>query len=508
MQNHAIKGMYVAVLAALALVGCASGPGASHPASPDMPWLERLSFGVNSQVLTRYQKLGREGYLTEQLQPGDGRVPDSVAQEITDLKISKTDGGTLLMTVTAEQKRINALPEGPEKQAARQALNDQGNQIVYETRRRELLRAIYSPAQLKEQMMWFWLNHFSVFEQKANVRWLLGDYSERAIRPYALGKFRDLVMATLKHPAMLQYLDNAQNSAGHINENYARELMELHTLGVDAGYTQQDVQQLARVLTGVGVRGPDEPKLKPELQTFYKREGAFEFNPARHDFGSKRLLGHVLTKHGFPEVTEAVDLLVRQKACALFISRKLAIYFAGDDPPAPLVNRMAQTFQDSDGDIAAVLHTLFTSPELAAQAGRKFKDPMQYVVSAVRMAYDTRIVENMHPVANWLNALGEPTFGHQTPDGYSMEDPAWTSSGQMSRRFEIARTIGFGSAGLFDPENGGPATAVGFPMLTTPVYYTVLEPSLSAQTRNALQRARSQQEWNLYLLASPEFNSR
>jgi uncharacterized protein (DUF1800 family) len=492
MHNHGFTKVYMAALAAAALVGCASGPGtAAHAPSPDMPWLERMTFGVNSGVLAQYNKLGREGYLTQQLQPTDGRMPDVVAQEISQLRISQNDGAQLLVTVVAEQKRINALPDGPDKQAARQALNEQGNQVIYETRRRELLRAIYSPAQLKEQMMWFWLNHFSVFEQKSNVRWLVADYSERAIRPHALGHFRDLVMATLEHPAMLQYLDNAQNSSGHINENYARELMELHTLGVDGGYSQHDVQELARVLTGVGVA-----------------KGAFEFNPARHDFGPKQLLGHPLTKRGFAEVSEAVELLVHQKACARFVSRKLAIYFAGDDPPPALVARMAQTFQDSDGDIAAVLHTLFTAPELGTRSGRKFKDPMQYVVSAVRMAYDTRIVENMHPVTNWLNAMGEQTFGHQTPDGYSLEDTAWSSSGQMSRRFEIARTIGEGSAGLFDPEKGGAATVVGFPLLTTPVYYSVIEPSLSVQTRDALQRARSPQEWNLYLLASPEFNSR
>ena len=509
MHNPVFNQLFVAALAALAIGGCASAPNsAPHATSPDMPWLERMTFGVNSGVLAQYRRLGRQGYLEQQLRPADGRLPDAVAQEIAQLRISQTDGGQLLLKVMAEQKRINPLPDGPDKQAARQALNDQGNQLVYETRRRELLRAIYSPAQLKEQMMWFWLNHFSVFEQKANVRYLIADYSERAIRPHALGHFRDLVMATLQHPAMLQYLDNAQNAAGHLNENYARELMELHTLGVDAGYSQHDVQELARVLTGVGVAGTDPPRLRPELRGFYVREGAFEFNPARHDFGSKKLLGHDLKNRGFAEVSEAVALLVQQKACARFISRKLAIYFVGDDPPAALIERMAQTFQGSDGDIAAVLRTLFTAPELATQAGRKFKDPMQYVVSAVRMAYDMRIVENMHPVTNWLGALGEPTFGHQTPDGYSMEDTAWSSSGQMSRRFEIARTIGSGSAGLFDPENGGPATVVGFPLLTTPVYYSVVEPSLTAQTRAALQRARSQQEWNLYLLASPEFNSR
>ena len=509
MHNPASTGPLAAALAALALVGCASPPLPAQAArSADMPWLERLTFGVNSAVLAEYRKLGRDGFLEAQLHAADEHLPDPVSRDIAQLPSGGSDAAQLVVSIASEQKRLNALPDGPEKQAAWQKLNDQGNQAAYEARRRELLHAIYSPAQLKEQMVWFWLNHFSIFEQKANVRWLMGDYSERAIRPHALGHFRDLVMATLEHPAMLQYLDNAQNAAGHINENYARELMELHTLGVEAGYSQHDVQELARVLTGVGIAAAEPPRLKPELRPFYLREGAFEFNPARHDFGPKTLLGQPLTERGFAEVAEAVRRLVRQKACARFISRKLAVYFVGDDPPAPLVERMTQTFRNSDGDIAAVLRTLFTSRELAAQAGRKFKDPMQYVLSAVRLTYDNRQIQNMHPVTGWLAALGEPEFGHPTPDGYSLQDAAWSSSGQMSRRFEIARAIGSGSAGLFDPESGGPATVVGFPLLTTPVYYGVLEPSLSAQTHSALERARSQQEWNLYLLASPDFNFR
>jgi uncharacterized protein (DUF1800 family) len=510
MQTPTLRGFYVALITALGVAGCAAAPPVAPRAaySPDIPWLERLTFGVNSQVLAQYQKLGRGGFLEAQLQAADEHLPDPVAREIAQLPAARIDAEHLFVGIALEQKRINALPEGPEKQDARKKLNDQGNQAAYEARRRELLRALYSPAQLKEQMVWFWLNHFSVFEQKANVRWMLADYSERAIRPHALGHFRDLVMATLQHPAMLQYLDNAQNALGHINENYARELMELHTLGVDGGYTQHDVQELARVLTGVGVAGPEPPKVRAELRNLYQREGGFEFNPGRHDFGSKTLLGHTLSHAGMGEVSEAVTLLVHQPACARFVSRKLAIYFVGDDPPAALVERMAQTFQQTEGDIAAVLRTLFTSRELAAQAGRKFKDPMQYVVSALRMAYDTRLIQNTHPVTGWLGALGEAEFGHQTPDGYSLQDTAWSSSGQMSRRFEIARAIGSGSAGLFDPEDGGKAPVGGFPLLTTPVYYGIVEPTLSTRAHDALQSARSQQEWNLYLLASPDFNYR
>ena len=516
MHNSPLAALTVAALAVLALAGCVAAPhgppaaagAAAAVATPNLQWLERLTFGVNSGVLAQYRTLGRDGFLAAQLQPADGPLPQGVAAQIGQLSIEHRDAAQLIATVNAERRRINAMPDGAARQAARQALNAQGNQLVYEARRRELLRAIYSPAQVKEQMVWFWLNHFSVYAQKADVRWLLGDYSERAIRPHALGHFRDLVMATLEHPAMLQYLDNARNAAGHLNENYARELMELHTLGVAGGYSQHDVQELARVLTGVGIAGPQPPHLRPALRGYYERDGAFEFNPARHDFAPKTLLGHRLTRRGFAEVSEAVALLVRQPACAHFVSRQLATYFVGDDPPAALVERMARTFQDSDGDIAAVLRTLFTSRELTAPAGRKFKDPMQYVVSAVRLAYDTRVIQNMHPVTGWLNALGEPQFGHPTPDGYSLQGTAWSSSGQMSRRFEIARAIGYGSAGLFDPEDGGSATGVGFPLLTTPVYYRVLEPSLSTQTRSTLLRARSQQEWNLYLLASPDFNFR
>ncbi len=463
-------------------------------------------------MVEQYQKLGRSGYLEAQLRAADEHLPDAVAQQIVQLSMGQVDVVRLATSIAAEQKRINALPDGPEKQAARQKLNEQGGQAVYAARRRELLRAIYSPAQLKEQMVWFRLNHFSVYEQKDNVRWLLGDYSEQAIRPHALGRFRDLVMATLEHPASAavsgQCSENAQNAAGHINENYARELMELHILGVDGGYSQDDVQELARVLTGVGVATAQPPHLRPEVRSYYLREAGFEFNPARHDFGPKTLLGHRLTRRGFAEVSEAVDLLVHQSACARFVSRKLAVYFVGNDPPAALVERMARTFETFDGDIAAVLRTLFTSRELRAMTGRKFKDPTQYVLSAVRLAYDGRVVQNMHPVMGWLAALGEPEFGHQTPDGYSLQDAAWSSSGQMSRRFEIARALGYGSAGLFDPENGGTAAMVGFPLLTTPVYYGALQPLLSVQTRRALEGARSQQEWNLYLLASPEFNSR
>jgi uncharacterized protein (DUF1800 family) len=355
-------------------------------------------------------------------------------------------------------------------------------------------------------MIWFWLNHFSVYQHKANVRWLIGDYEERAIRPHALGSFKDLVLATLEHPAMLQYLDNQQNAAGHVNENYARELMELHTLGVGGGYSQADVQQLALVLTGVGINTGEPPRLKPELRPLYRRHGAFEFNPARHDFSAKTLFGVPVRGQGFAEVENAVALIVAQPACARFIARELATYFVADNPPPALVARMARTFQQTHGDIAAVLRTLFTAREFDASLGEKFKDPMRFVVSSVRFAYDGRPISNVKPMLNWLNSLGEPPYGRQTPDGYPMTEQNWASSGQLSRRFEIARAIGSGNAGLFDAEQGTTAGATGFPQLSNRLYFEAVEPFLLAKTRDALGRANSQQEWNTFLLSSPEFS--
>jgi uncharacterized protein (DUF1800 family) len=499
-------------IAILAVAGAAVLPTwamSSELSREDIQWLDRVTYGPSTATVEEYHKVGRRRFLDEQLHPKDVHLPQPAADQIAALDLSHANAADLLATVFKEQQRINALPDETQKQADRKTLNDKGNKLAYEAARREILRALYSPAQLQEQLTWFWLNHFSVFQYKANDAWLVGDYAEHAIRPQALGHFRDLVMATLTHPAMLQYLDNAQNAAGHINENYARELMELHTLGVGSGYTQQDIQELARVLTGVGVNASgNEPKLKPEWQKLYRHQGAFEFNPARHDFGSKTLLGQRIDGGGFDEVEKAVDLIISQPACAQFVARKLAIYFVSDNPPRSLTDRMAKTFQKTHGDIAEVLETMFKSREFTASLGAKFKDPMHFVVSTVRLAYDGKSIINTHPVVNWLNALGEPLFGRQTPDGYPLTESGWASSGQISRRFEIARAIASGNGGLFEPEDGSPAATTGFPQLSTRLYFAAVEPFLSSNARTALDHAGSQLEWNTYLLASPDFNYR
>jgi uncharacterized protein (DUF1800 family) len=484
----------------------AAGPPRAELSRQDILWLERVTYGPTSQLLARYQEIGRQRFLEEQLHPQES-LPPAIDAQIAALEISRADAGDALIQNATEQRRINSLSDDTAKQDARRQLNDRGNRRAYEAARRELLHALYSPAQLKEQMVWFWLNHFSVFKGKADGRWLVGDYAQTAIRPHALGSFRDLVMATLTHPAMIQYLDNVQNAAGHLNENYARELMELHTLGVEGGYTQADVEALARILTGVGLNTTGTPpRLEPRLGELYLHQGAFEYNPARHDFSDKRLLGTPIAGSGFHEVEQAVDLLVSQPACARFIARKLAVYFIADDPPSALVDRLAQAFQQHHGDIPAVLRVLLESREFSDSLGTKLKDPVHYVISAVRLAYDGKPIANTHPVLNWLNALGEPPFGRQTPDGYPLTEGAWASSGQLSRRFEIARAIGGGNSGLFEPEDGSVGTVTGFPQLSSKLYFETIEPFLSVNARAALANASSQGEWNTFLLSSPDLN--
>jgi uncharacterized protein (DUF1800 family) len=363
-------------------------------------------------------------------------------------------------------------------------------------------------------MTWFWLNHFSVFQNKANIRAMVGDYEDNAIRPHALGRFRDLLGAAALHPAMLRYLDNEQNAVNRSNENLARELMELHTLGAGGPYTQKDVQELARVLTGAGVNltRTNTPVARRELQGFYVRRGVFEFHPGRHDFNPKSLLGQPLQQRGLAEVEEALDRLARHPATARHISRKLVQYWLADPPPAALVERVAQAFTASDGDIAFTLRALLGSPEFAQGAGRQLKDPMRFVVSALRLTHDDRVIQNFTAVLGWLSRLGQPLYGRQTPDGWPLDEAAWSSPGQMTVRFEVARAIGSGSGGLFTPAGTAQGTPPP-PGSTTPqapraLYDQVLQHLLGPPTRAALAQAATPQEWNAFLLSSPELMRR
>lgn len=411
----------------------------------------------------------------------------------------------IAVAMDAEGKAANRLQDSSARQAAQQAYGRSMADLKQQTAARSLLRDLYSPHQLQEQMTWFWMNHFNVQADKRDIRAMIGDYEDQAIRPHALGKFRDLLKAADLHPAMLRYLDNDQNAAGHVNENYAREILELHTMGVGSGYSQKDVEEMARVLTGVGVSfSPDAPKLKAEQQAFYVRRGLMEFNPARHDFGDKVVLGRQIGGTGLSEFEQTLDALARHPATARHVSRKLALFFMNEAPPE-LVDRMTTKFLRSDGDIAEVLDVLFKSMAFKASLGKKLKDPMHYAVSTVRLAYDGRPIANTAPLQGWISRLGQGLYNRETPDGYPLEDTAWSGPGQLTAMFEVARQVGTNSAGLFKPGEPGAEDQPAFPQLQNALFYATLEKRLSLQTRSALAQARSPAEWNTLFLSSPEF---
>ncbi len=316
-----------------------------------------------------------------------------------------------------------------------------------------LAHDVYSNAQLQEVMTDFWLNHFNIYLRKnEQMPYYLVSYERDVIRPHALGKFEDLLEAVAHSPAMMLYLDNAESvgpdslaaeraktAMGRrpdakrqdppgINENYGRELMELHTVGVNGGYTQADVIQVARVLTGWGV---DRPQFG----------GGFQFNPNRHEPGTKKVMGLKIKDNGQMEGQELLHFLATRPATAHFISRKLAIRFVSDDPPQALVDRMASTYMTTGGDIPSVLKTLFHSPEFwaASDYRAKVKTPLEFVVSAAR-ASDAQI-ENYMPLVNALRQLGMPLYGCIPPVGYKWDAADWVSTGALVDRMNFALAL-------------------------------------------------------------------
>jgi uncharacterized protein (DUF1800 family) len=311
-----------------------------------------------------------------------------------------------------------------------------------------LLTDIYSQRQLQAVMTDFWLNHFNVYLKKGQFApWYLVDYEQNVIAPRAMGKFEDLLVATAKSPAMLFYLDNhssiglhsmaamraqanpaAKNRDPGLNENYARELMELHTLGVDGGYTQKDVTEVARVFTGWTIEDP--------------RKGAgFTFNERRHEPGPKVVMGQTIQESGEQEGLEVLHRLATSPATAHHLSQQLAERFVSDTPPPALVDRMAKTYLKSDGDIRQVLRTLFNSPEFwSREAYRaKVKTPEEFVLSAVRATGGE--VQRPAVVLNAMGQLGMPFFGCQTPNGYSWTAGVWINSGDLLSRINIALAL-------------------------------------------------------------------
>ncbi len=339
----------------------------------------------------------------------------------------------LIPAAPTELRRRLEMAEGPQQIVARDLMEA------------KLLRAIYSTRQLHEVLVDFWFNHFNIYLDKGQDHYMTTAYERDAIRPYVLGKFRDMLEATAKSPAMLFYLDNWQSVAPDtrpgrpganrrgLNENYGRELLELHTLGVDGGYTQKDVTEVARCFTGWTIAQP-------------QRGGGFTFNARMHDKGEKTVLGVTIPAGGGIEDGEKVlDIVAHHPATAHFISRKLAQRFVADDPPASLVDRMAATFQKTDGDIREVLKTMLNSKEFWSEGAyrSKMKSPFEMVVSAVRAVNGD--VDFAAPLANQVAQLGEPLYRKQEPTGYSNSGKEWLNSAGLLARMNFALQLGGGN---------------------------------------------------------------
>jgi uncharacterized protein (DUF1800 family) len=497
----------IAVLTACAGLMLVGGPLVASPsADGDAAFLDALTWGVSPSSYAELRAKGRTRWLREQLHPGAPLSLPADAQAALEATTPKESFADRSSYFEALALAANQEPDPVARKNAHQANQAFLNAAGREAASAMILRALYAPDQIRERLTWFWFNRFNVHPGKAMIRAEIGDYIDTAIRPHALGRFRDLLGATLRHPAMLRYLDNAANTAGHVNENYAREIMELHTMSVGSGYTQADVEALARILTGVGVaRRRDTVQVRPEHRADLVREGLFLFHPDRHDEGDKVFLGHTIEGRGFAEVEDALDLIARDPATARNVTRSLAAYYLGHPPADALAARLAEVFTRTDGDIAAVMESLVQSQDFAASYPTQFKDPMRFVLSALRMAYDGRVILNTGPVLGWLNRLGEGLFGRTTPDGYPLDRAAWSGPGQLAMRFEVARQIGSGPGGLFKPPEGEGPDRPAFPLLANGLYFSTLEAGLSAATRDALAQAISPQDWNALYLASPEF---
>jgi uncharacterized protein (DUF1800 family) len=336
---------------------------------------------------------------------------------------------SLFATAPPDLRRRIELANGPQQVVARDLMEG------------KMLRAVYSNRQLSEVLDDFWFNHFNIYLDKGADRYLVTEYERDVIRPHVLGRFRDLLEATAKSPAMLFYLDNWQsvgpdspqvrgkkNGRG-LNENYGRELLELHTLGVDGGYTQKDVTEAARCFTGWTINQP-------------QRGGTFFFNRRVHDDGEKTVLGVKIPAGGGETDGEKVlDIVARHPSTAHFVSKKLAMRFVADEPPASLVDRMAQTFLKTDGDLRAVMQTMLSSKEFWSEGAyrSKLKSPFEMVASAVRAL--NADVDFAFPLVNQVAQLGQPLYRKQEPTGYSNSSKEWLNSGGLLARMNFALQI-------------------------------------------------------------------
>ena len=399
--------------------------------------LDRLTFGPRPGDVAAVTKMGLKQWIDQQLHPD--QIPENPE---LDRRLAPLQTLLLSQTEIADQySRAPALAALAGAASAKGGPKNPPQILISQLSQAKLYRAIYSNRQLQEELVDFWFNHFNVDVSKGADRMLVTTYERDAIRPHVLGKFRDLLEATANSPAMMFYLDNwqsvtpppvrpnaknAKQATRGVNENYARELMELHTLGVDGGYTQQDIIEVARCFTGWSIDKPNQG-------------GPFVYNERTHDKTEKTVLGVIIPAGGGKEDGEKVlDILAAHPSTARFISKELAQRFVADDPPPALIERMATTFHDTDGDITAVLSTMFNSQEFLSQGAyrSKIKTPFEMIVSAVRATGAK--VESVSPLENQLNNLGEPLYRKLEPTGYSITNDEWVNSTALLARMNFA----------------------------------------------------------------------
>jgi uncharacterized protein (DUF1800 family) len=476
----------------------------------------RLTFGATAATVARLRRDGLAAWLSAQLAPSaipdaplEARLAPMTTLALTPRQLAET------YYIPAEQRRRGAEAAAgagpgaggaPEMAMARRTGGPGPERLVaLELVTQKLVRVTDAERQLEEVLVDFWFNHFNVFAGKGPVRQYAYDLERTAIRPHVLGSFRSMLGAVAGHPAMLFYLDNWQSSAPGsrtrrgpmgLNENYARELLELHTLGVDAGYTQADIVEVARAFTGWTIRGP-------------RQGGEAVFDARRHDRAAKTVLGQVIPAGGGREDGERVlDIVARHPATARHIATKLARRFVSDTPPEALVRRVAARFTATDGDLRATVEALVTAPEFTAREARlaKVKTPIEFVASALRVLEAD--VRGGGPLLQELRSLGMPPYYAQPPTGYSDRADAWTSGGALVQRMNIAvalthgRMRGVGAPTLPAVEGDTPeaqAKAMARALL-------LREPS--AATLATVARASTPREMAALILGSPEFQRR
>jgi uncharacterized protein (DUF1800 family) len=455
-------------------------------------FLNRTSFGPTRESVQNVNRLGLRAYLDEQLDPE--KIPDSTVEE-------KTAGLKTMRLNTGELFNLYPPPKVAKERGAMAGEMQAPRFIIFELQQARLLRAVHSQRQLYELMVDFWNNHFNIFAAKGADRWLTTSYDRDTIRPHAFGKFRDLLLATAQSPAMLFYLDNwlsvspnttltrmpANARRRGLNENYAREIMELHTLGVGGGYTQQDVREVARCFTGWTLLRP-------------RGDAEFHFEPRLHDPGVKTVLGTRITGGGMEDGIKVIDLLARHPSTAKFIATKLARRFVADDPPVSVVNRAAEAFRRSDGDIRTVVRTIVDSPEFYSPEvyQAKVKKPLEFAASALRATNaETRVTLQL---LRYLGRMGEPLFLAQPPTGYSDLAASWISPDMLLTRMNFA-------ADLVSNRLDG-ARVQADALRDTQAFVRLIAPdSLSPATRAALAETDAREAPAL-LLAAPEFQRR